>query len=989
MATLEYYIKLIFGGNADKKVNEVKKGVQDVIKAAETPAEMSVNLDASSAKKAVDDVTSKMDSIPDAEASINVDGSEAEQTAEGAGKAIEEVPDNKESSINVDVGAALENIAHLAMAYQGLMTLIDQVQNKAEKVANPAMDYEQANKNILALSGATEQEMEKLSDVSKSLGASTKFTATEVANLQVELVKLGFSTTEILNATDGIVKLSAAVNEDLQGSTAVAGATLRGFRLEASEMNRVSDVMALSFSKSALDLFKFKESMKTLAPIASAAGFSLEETTAMLGKLADAGLNGSIAGMGLKNIMMELQDESSGVSELMGENVKTFEQVVDKLQELKDSNFDLADATEYLDKRSAASFLTLVNASYSLNDLKTSLDDAGGAAERMAKTQMDTLQGKILEFQSAQEALNITLMDNFLPILKTITENTTKFIQFLAENNDVLIGLGVTVGVVTAKIIQLKWAVISANAAMLANPVAQVIIGLTALGIGITTVIHELLEYNEKTERMIENQGEFIEFIYETNKGIEDLVVNQEKLNELTREYAKYTDKISASSAREEMKEVSRLIDEILAKYNADRSTKVLTFLSQEDLDKLNEYYIKEELLKQKAKEEDIQAQKEFNELVKELDKTKTLSKLQLLENELEKAKKHYESLGELTKENSEEHIKAIKEVYEIEKAIQDEKDSQQKVKEAEEKRIKAERKAEEKQNQAEQLAAFEEFNDRKIASIEDMYERERVKINEFYTEKKDMLLAYGLSEKEIIKQQNKELAKIDKAKKIAEVKLAWNTLMEMGENMKQFGKEGFTFWKRSAEAQAIVDTYAAATAAYKAMAGIPVVGPGLGVAAAAAAIAAGLANVAQIEAQEFADGGLFRGVGGGRDDANVIKISNGEYIVNEEKTRTFQPLLDFINFAPLSKVREAFTGFDIRQAVSIPIPKLAYANGGVVNTGSNELAEIKQQLEVINMNLVSQQQPVIVVETSDPEVRIRKDRQVMNRMDRGGDQYD
>ena len=53
---------------------------------------------------------------------------------------------------------------------------------------------------------------------------------------------------------------------------------------------------------------------------------------------------------------------------------------------------------------------------------------------------------------------------------------------------------------------------------------------------------------------------------------------------------------------------------------------------------------------------------------------------------------------------------------------------------------------------------------------------------------------------------------------------------------------------KRAAQVQALVDAYASANAAFKAMAGIPVVGPTLGYIAAATALAAGLANVKMIE---------------------------------------------------------------------------------------------------------------------------------------------
>jgi hypothetical protein len=88
---------------------------------------------------------------------------------------------------------------------------------------------------------------------------------------------------------------------------------------------------------------------------------------------------------------------------------------------------------------------------------------------------------------------------------------------------------------------------------------------------------------------------------------------------------------------------------------------------------------------------------------------------------------------------------------------------------------------------------------------------------------------------------------------------------------------------KAAAIAQAIINTYQAATEAYKAMAGIPYVGPALGVAAAAAAIAAGMANVAQIRAQQtgYAEGG-YTGPGGKYQPAGIVH--KGEGVLTQEE---------------------------------------------------------------------------------------------------------
>ena len=94
----------------------------------------------------------------------------------------------------------------------------------------------------------------------------------------------------------------AATGEDLANASATAGSVIRAFGLEAEQAGRVVDIMAGSFTNSALNLERFTQSMKFAAPVARATGFTVEETTALLMKLADAGLTGSIAGNALKNI---------------------------------------------------------------------------------------------------------------------------------------------------------------------------------------------------------------------------------------------------------------------------------------------------------------------------------------------------------------------------------------------------------------------------------------------------------------------------------------------------------------------------------------------------------------------------------------------------------------------------------------------------------------------------------------------------------------
>ena len=207
--------------------------------------------------------------------------------------------------------------------------------------------------------------------------------------------------------------------------------------------------------------------------------------------------------------------------------------------------------------------------------------------------------------------------------------------------------------------------------------------------------------------------------------------------------------------------------------------------------------------------------------------------------------------------------------------------------------------------------------------------------IDEYYAQRREKLLASGLTEEQITAQSEKAKAQIRNQYEMRNLQGAQQIMRDLAKTSEIFGKKGFAMWKTLAIGQAMIDTYASATAAYKAMAGIPIVGPGLAITAAAAAIGAGLANVAAIQATEppkAETGGLL--VGKSHNEGGIIIEAEGdEYITAKDRVRALgRNLFDFLNFAPIEKVKLAFAGMPIP---SVPIPQSIgsyYAAGGSVS---------------------------------------------------------
>lgn len=345
-------------------------------------------------------------------------------------------------------GGRLVNTFKSAAVAIGAAFAVRAITGSIRSIISTFTEFEAQMAAVKAISGATEQEFKQLESTALDLGASTVFTATQVAQLQEEFARLGFTVSEIDLATKSTLDLAAATGESLAKSAQIAGSTLRAFGLEASLTKNVTDVMAASFTSSALNLDRFTESMKFVAPVARAAGFTLEETTAILGNLANNGIAGSIAGNGLKNILLRLADANSKLSKKLGGTVQGIPQLTEALKKLSEEGFSATDAVELLDKRSAPAFLALINNIDGLQDSVNILNNAEGAVTKMAAIRLDTLQGDFTILKSASEGLSIALGEEFDTSLRKVIFSLTNFIQSITESEGALAAIRTTVQLV-------------------------------------------------------------------------------------------------------------------------------------------------------------------------------------------------------------------------------------------------------------------------------------------------------------------------------------------------------------------------------------------------------------------------------------------------------------------------------------------------------------------------------------------------------------
>lgn len=291
--------------------------------------------------------------------------------------------------------------------------------------------FEAAVSKLSAILGTTPDQIKALTDNAKKLGETTKYTAAEATNLQTELAKLGFTKNEILSATESVLKFAQATDAGLAEAAALAGAALRMFGAEASESKRYVSAMSIATTKSALSFAYLRDALPTVGPVAKAFNFEIEDTLALLGKLADSGFDASSAATATRNILLNLADSGGKLATALGGPVKTLPELVSGLQKLKDKGVDLNTTLQLTDKRSVAAFNAFLQSADKITPLRDAITGVEGDLDQMASTMGDNVKGAMAGLGSAWEALMIKMSENTSGPLKNMINWITGLLRDL------------------------------------------------------------------------------------------------------------------------------------------------------------------------------------------------------------------------------------------------------------------------------------------------------------------------------------------------------------------------------------------------------------------------------------------------------------------------------------------------------------------------------------------------------------------------------
>lgn len=330
---------------------------------------------------------------------------------------------------------------------------------------------------VKAISNATTEDMTRLTDMAKHMGATTKFTAVEAGKALEYMAMAGWKTDQMLGGLPGIMNLAAASGEDLGQVSDIVTDALTAFNMTADQSGRFADVLAQASSNANTNVSMMGATFQKVAPVAGTLGYSVEDMSLGIGLMANASVKAETAGTSLKTALANMAKPTKQMQAYMDKygisltnadgSMKTFREVIDNLRSglggLSKTEKTAA-ATAIFGKESFAGMLAIVNASDAdFKKVSDAVNNAAGAAERMAAIKLDNLEGDVTLLKSATDGLQTAIGDALLPTFRAGTQQLTKFVSNLTEFINANPELVRTIVKVTAGLLAFKAAALTAK----------------------------------------------------------------------------------------------------------------------------------------------------------------------------------------------------------------------------------------------------------------------------------------------------------------------------------------------------------------------------------------------------------------------------------------------------------------------------------------------------------------------------------------------
>nr|WP_218971037.1 phage tail tape measure protein [Alkalihalobacterium bogoriense] len=308
-------------------------------------------------------------------------------------------------------------------------------------------DFQAEMSKVQAISGATGNELQKLTDKAKEMGSKTKFSASESAQALNYMAMAGWDTNQMLDGLAGVMMLAAASGENLATVSDIVTDALTAFGMKASEAGNFADLLASTASNANTNVGMLGESFKYVAPVFGSLGYSADDAALALGLMANAGIKGSQAGTTLRGAITRLTKPTGAASEILEKlgltmtdaqgNMLPFKDVMDQLR-TSFGGLTQEQQAQYaatlFGQEAMSGMLAIVNASdEDYKKLTQATREYNGVAGEMADIMQDNLQGQLTILKSQLEGVAIQIFEILLPQLMKLVEFLQKVVEWFSN----------------------------------------------------------------------------------------------------------------------------------------------------------------------------------------------------------------------------------------------------------------------------------------------------------------------------------------------------------------------------------------------------------------------------------------------------------------------------------------------------------------------------------------------------------------------------
>ena len=500
--------------------------------------------------QAVDETKQKLETLKTAAEQANTalaNGDISQEQYDALQREIVETEQNLRS-LETQANQSATAVQKIAATGESLKTTGDNISNAGKKLlpvtaavtglgtasVTTAANFESSMSQVQATMGITKDSMstldgqsvntmDALSNLAKKMGASTAFSATECAEALNYLALAGYSTQEMADTLPTVLNLAAAGGIDLASASDMVTDAMSALGMETAEADTMVDQMAKTASTTNTSVAQLGEGILTIGATAKSIKGGTAELNTALGILANNGIKGAEGGTHLRNIILSLQnptDKAAAQMEALGVSVYDSE---GNMRSMNDILGDLNTSMEGMTSEDKANIIStifnktdlssvnalLANTGSTWDSLQSSIENSAGAAQQMADTQLDNLQGQLTLLKSALEGLAISFGQLLMPALKSIVGAVQKVVDWLNSLDEgtkkVIVTVALVAGalgpvlIVVGKVISavgtimtivpkiagvintVKTAFMALNATMLANPIVLIVAAIVAL----------------------------------------------------------------------------------------------------------------------------------------------------------------------------------------------------------------------------------------------------------------------------------------------------------------------------------------------------------------------------------------------------------------------------------------------------------------------------------------------------------------------------